>query len=53
MKNLHQKSELISPEMIFKLEELENYRGKFSLGIERDVYFDEKRISEVIPKAKS
>jgi hypothetical protein len=36
----------------FSLEELENYRGKFSLGIERDLYFDEKRISEVVPQAK-
>lgn len=36
----------------FSLEELENYRGKFSLGIERDLYFAEKRISEVVPKAK-
>jgi hypothetical protein len=36
----------------FSLEELQNYRGKFGLGIERDLYFDEKQISEVIPKAK-
>jgi len=36
----------------FSLEELQNYRGKFGLGIERDLYFDEKRISEVMPKAK-
>ena len=36
----------------FSLNELENYRGKFSLGIERDLYFDEKRISEVVPQAK-
>ena len=35
----------------FSLDELENYRGKFGLGIERDMYFDEKRISEVVPKA--
>jgi len=36
----------------FSLEELENYRGNFSLGIERDLYFNEKRISEVVPQAK-
>ena len=36
----------------FSLAELESYRGKFGLGIERDLYFGEKRISEVIPQAK-
>ena len=36
----------------FSLTELESYRGKFGLGIERDLYFDEKRISKVVPKAK-
>jgi hypothetical protein len=36
----------------FSLDELENYRGKFGLGIERDLYFDEKRISEAVPSAK-
>ena len=36
----------------FSLAELENYQGKFGLGIERDLYFDEKRISEVVPSAK-
>ena len=36
----------------FSLEELQNYRGKFGLGIERDRYFGEKRISEVVPQAK-
>jgi hypothetical protein len=36
----------------FALSELENYRGKFGLGIERDRYFGEKRISEVVPQAK-
>jgi hypothetical protein len=36
----------------FSLNELENYRGKFGLGIERDLYFDEKQISEVVPSAK-
>lgn len=36
----------------FSLTELENYKGKFGLGIERDLYFGEKRISEVAPKAK-
>lgn len=36
----------------FSLDELENYRGKFGLGIERDLYFSEKRISEAVPSAK-
>lgn len=36
----------------FSLTELEGYRGKFGLGIERDLYFGERRISEVIPNAK-
>lgn len=36
----------------FSLDELESYHGKFGLGIERDLYFDEKRISEVVLNAK-
>ena len=36
----------------FSLEELESYRGKFGLGIERDINFDERKISEVVPSAK-
>jgi hypothetical protein len=36
----------------FSLDELESYHGNFGLGIERDLYFDEKRISEVMPSAK-
>lgn len=36
----------------FSLDELQNYRGKFGLGIERDLHFDEKPISQVVPKAK-
>jgi len=36
----------------FSLDELESYHGKFGLGIERDLYFGEQRISEVVPKAK-
>ena len=36
----------------FSLEELQSYQGKFGLGIERDLYFGEKRISEVAPNAK-
>ena len=35
----------------FALSELENYRGKFGLGIERDLYFEEKRMSEIVPSA--
>ncbi len=30
----------------FSLDELENFRGKMGLGIERDLYCGEKRISE-------
>ena len=37
----------------FSLSELESYRGRFGLGIERDLYFGEKRISEVAPHAKN
>ena len=36
----------------FSLAELESYRGNFGLGIERDLYFGEKKISEVVPSAK-
>ena len=36
----------------FSLEELQTYRGSFGLGTERDLYFDEKPISEVVPQAK-
>ena len=32
----------------FSLEELENYRGRFNLGIERDLHFKETKSSEVI-----
>jgi hypothetical protein len=32
----------------FSLDELEAYRGKFGLGIERDRHFQEKRASQVI-----
>ena len=32
----------------FSLAELENYRGKFGLGIERDINFDSKPFSQVI-----
>jgi hypothetical protein len=35
----------------FSLEELQSFRGRFGLGIERDLYFDSKPISEVCPKA--
>lgn len=31
----------------FNLAELENYRGKFGLGIERDLHFKPKRWSEI------
>lgn len=36
----------------FSLDELESYRGKFGLGIERDLNFDEKQISQIVPSAK-
>jgi hypothetical protein len=32
----------------FSLEELENYRGLFGLGIERDIYFIPAKFSEVV-----
>ena len=32
----------------FALEEIETFRGKFGLGIERDMHFEEKPSSEVI-----
>jgi hypothetical protein len=35
----------------FSLDELQNFRGIFSIGIERDLYFGEKKISEVVPAA--
>lgn len=31
----------------FSLQELENYKGQFGLGIERDIYWKECRASEV------
>lgn len=32
----------------FSLQELEQYHGRYGLGIERDLYFDEGHISEVL-----
>ena len=34
----------------FSLDELESFKGLFGLGIERDLYFGEKRASQVINK---
>ena len=34
----------------FSLDELESYQGKFGLGIERDLYFNEQPASKVIKK---
>jgi hypothetical protein len=34
----------------FSLEDLESYRGKFGLGIERDLYFEEKPSSQIIKR---
>jgi hypothetical protein len=36
----------------FSLTELESFRGRFGLGIERDLYWTEKRASEVIGKGQ-
>lgn len=36
----------------FSLEELQNYRGNLGLGIERDICFKEKPISQIVPAAK-
>ena len=35
----------------FSLDELESYRGPLGLGIERDLYFTERRISQIEPRA--
>lgn len=35
----------------FSLLELESYRGPLGIGIERDRYFEEQRISKVVPHA--
>jgi hypothetical protein len=32
----------------FSLDELESFKGQFGLGIERDLYFTEKRVSKAI-----
>jgi hypothetical protein len=32
----------------FSLDELESFTGQFGLGIERDLYFQEKRASKVV-----
>jgi hypothetical protein len=37
----------------FSLDELESYKGQFGLGIERDLYFGEKRASQVIKANQS
>ena len=34
----------------FSLEELEAYRGPMGLGVERDLFFDEKPFSQVVTK---
>lgn len=34
----------------FSLDELQNYRGRFGLGIERDLHFEEQKSSQVINK---
>jgi hypothetical protein len=34
----------------FSLDELEEFRGRFGLGIERDLHFPEQRASQVINK---
>lgn len=36
----------------FSLDELEAYKGKFGLGIERDLYFKEQKASHVINNFK-
>jgi hypothetical protein len=35
----------------FSLVELENYRGKFGLGIEREIYFQEQKASQIIKQS--
>jgi hypothetical protein len=36
----------------FSLDELQSYKGKFGLGIERDIYFQEQPASQVINSIK-
>lgn len=36
----------------FSLRELESYKGAFGLGIERDLYFQEQKFSEVVKTNK-
>ncbi len=35
----------------FSLAELESFKGRAGLGIERDLFIGEKKMSEIIPKA--
>jgi len=35
----------------FSLDELREFRGRFGLGIERDLHFGERPISQVVPMA--
>lgn len=35
----------------FSLDELQEFKGRLGLGIERDLHFREKPISQVVPKA--
>jgi len=35
----------------FSLSELQEFKGQFGLGIERDLYFDKKSMSKACPKA--
>jgi hypothetical protein len=37
----------------FSLDELQEFKGRFGLGIERDLYFRERPISQLAPKAVS
>ena len=34
----------------FSLEELESFQGPFGIGIERDLFFDEKPFSQIVTK---
>jgi hypothetical protein len=35
----------------FSLDELEGYRGPWGLGIERDLHFKERPMSQIVPEA--
>lgn len=37
----------------FSLDELESYKGNFGCGVERDLYYYEQPISELVPRLRN